>query len=186
MDLSQLDKQTPSEKTLKGFLLKNVDYTATEPIIKELNEFLIGRVDKFWEQVVIPLQEINRFDYNKLQWYFDLYKEGIDVHAKNSFDYVEITTENVERLMNFLKPLTLTQYASLGPSFLANSFSVLSYALRQILLQYRAKNLYCYNNPVEWIITAEDNPKLLEQASADVNDLIKIINNVGLLMSRKV
>ena len=65
MDFPGLDNQQFSEKTLKGFLLKNVDPNAKSPAVRQLNNFLVKRVDTFWDQVIIPIRNNGTFDGNK-------------------------------------------------------------------------------------------------------------------------
>ena len=178
-----------SERTLKGALLNNVDLKTENPTIQRLNHYLVKRVDEFWDTVVVPLKKIDRFDGNKIKWYFDVYKEGIDARklSENPFAFISVTDEVVTEIVEFYKDKTLTDYINLGNSFLTNTFMLLSSALRDRLVLYRREHIYSSTEPYEWIIKAEDEERgAMEHKGNLPNGVEDILKNIGLLKQKRV
>ena len=189
MDFPGLDNQQFSEKTLKGFLLKNIDLNTQNPAIRNLNQFLIQRVDKFWVDIVEPLHQQEKFNGNKINWYFEIYKEGIEAHkvAANPFTFFEITEKQIHDIVKFYKDKTLREYIELGTSFLSNSYSVLSSWVRDQLVLLRLEHIYASEKPSDWIIRAEaEEQGIMKQQPDVVPGLMDVVNNISLIMSRRV
>lgn len=190
MNFPCLENQTFSEKTLKGFLLKNVDANVkNNPSIQELNRFLIQRVDTFWDNVVVPLQESGNFDGNKINWYFEIYKEGVDARklGANKFQFGSVTNEQVYELVQLYKDKTLTEYIELGTCYLANSYSMLTSWVRDQMILIRLEHIYYSENPVDWIKRAEEEEQgVMSKKPDQIDGLMDIITNIGSLMSRKI
>ena len=189
MQFPNIDKQKYTDKTLKGFLLKNVDTNATNLHVKMLNQYLINRVDNFWEQVVLPLRKQNKFKPDKITWYFEIYKEGYEarrVHL-NPFPFIIINKEQVEEIINFFKDKTLLQYLELGTSYLANTYSLLSAWIRDQLIIKRLEYIYNSDNPCDWIKRAEQEENgIMSQKLDTIDGLQNILNNIGLIISKRV
>ena len=189
MDFSNLDNQNYSETTLKGFLLKNVDPKTSDPNVRELNNFLVKRVDRFWEEVIVPLRNNKHFDGNKINWYFQIYKEGHDARklANHPFTFASIDRKTVEDLTNYLREKTVTEYLELGTSFLSNSFTLLSSWLRDQLVYKRLQTIYVSDDPCDWILRAEEEENgTMSDNTCDIDGLTNVIRNIGTLMSRRV
>lgn len=189
MDFSKLDNQKFSERTLKGFLLKNVDPKSDDPKIQQLNHFLVDRVDKFWDQVVVPLQSNGVFDGNKINWYFQVYKEGMDAHkmAQNPFPFANIDQNVVEELVNQFKDKEMTEYLERGTSYLSNTYTLLSSWLRDQLVHRRLQHIYSSENPIDWIVRAvEEEEGVMKDNSTSVEGLLDVLNNIGLVLGRRV
>lgn len=189
MSFPGLDNQNFSDQTLKGFLLKNVDNSTTNPAVLHLNQYLIDRVDKFWNDVVVPLRKANKFDGNKINWYFEVYKEGYEARRlrTNPFPFVNLTESTIKDMVAFYKDLTLKEYIELGSSFLTNSYSLLSSWVRDQMALMRLEHIYTSENPHEWILRAEEEEHgIMEQKPDNIEGVMDILRNIGLLMSRKI
>ncbi len=189
MNIPTVDNQQFSEQTLKGFLLKNVDVTKKDPVIKLLNNYLIQRVDDFWDTVIVPLRRESKFDGNKINWYFEIYKEGLEAHkvSENPFKFVNITKDNVKETVRFLKDKTVIQYLDLGTSFLTSCFSLLSSWYRDQLVLKRLEHIYGNSDPYKWIIRAEEEENgIMREQTGDTPEVSKILNNIGLIISHRV
>lgn len=188
MSIPNPDNQHFSEKTLKGFLLQNVDLNTQNPAVRELNNHLIHRVDVFWNDVVVPLQKNNKFNGNKINWYFEVYKEGIDAHKlhNNPFDFIQVNEENIEKLVKFLKDKTLEEYLNLGTSFLTNAYSMLSSWMRDKMVFMRLEHIYNTDSPYDWIVRAEKEENGIMDKQPDlVPGLIDILHNLNLIISKR-
>ena len=189
MNHQALENQKFSEKALKGFLLKNVDPTTKDPAIQELNNYLVERVDTFWDTVVTPLSANGRFDGNKINWYFEIYKEGLEAQKLHShpFTFINITQEQIDQLIKLFEGRTLREYLELGTSFLSNSYTLLSASLRDQLILTRLKHIYNSDHPVDWICQAEEEEEgIMKQTGENSEELISILNNISLIISRRV
>nr|QBK87997.1 MAG: uncharacterized protein LCMAC202_03590 [Marseillevirus LCMAC202] len=183
------DNQQFSEKTLKGFLLKNIDLNTKNPTIQTLNLFFINRVDQFWVDVIEPLRQEGKFDGNKINWYFEIYKEGIEARkvGANPFTFIEIKEECIQNIVNFYENKTLKQYIELGTSFLSNSYTLLSSWVRDQLVLLRLEYIYYSDKPGDWIKRAEEEENgIMKKQSDMIPGLMDVINNIGLIMSRRV
>nr|QBK87132.1 MAG: uncharacterized protein LCMAC201_00340 [Marseillevirus LCMAC201] len=188
MDFPGLDNQQFSEKTLKGFLLKGIDPNSKNPAVQSLNIFCIHRVDKFWVDVIEPLCQKGTFDGNKINWYFEIYKEGIEAHkvSANPFTFIEIKEEQIRDVIKFYDNKTLKQYLELGTSFLSNSYTLLSSWVRDQMVLLRLEHIYSSENPCDWIICAETEEHGIMKQQPIIPGLMDIVNNISLIMSRKV
>ena len=188
MSVPTPDNQHFSEKTLKGFLLQNVDLNTKNPAVRELNGHLIRRVDVFWNDVVEPLQKAGKFNGNKINWYFEVYKEGIDAHKlrNNPFDFISVNAENVEKLVRFFQGKTLDEYLALGTSFLTNSYSMLSSWMRDQMIFMRLEHIYSSDNPYDWVLRAEEEENgIMDQKPDLVPGLIDVLQNLNLIISKR-
>lgn len=184
-----LPEQQFSEKTLKGFLLKNVDIGSKDSTIYLLNEFLIKRVDEFWDSVVIPLKALSKFNGNKINWYFEIYKEGLEARkvAKNPFLFVGITTDKIQSMVVFFKEKSPLEYIDLGTSFLSNCFSLLTSWYRDQLILKRLKTIYSSNSPHEWILTAEkEEHGIMSEQVTSIPEVAAILNTIKLILSKRI
>ena len=189
MDIPDPENQQFSEKTLKGFLLKNVDYQAQNPTINALNEYLIRRVDIFWDEVITKLQANDQFNGNKMNWYFEIYKEGYEARRlrDNPFNFVSITADDIEKIVQFFQGKTIVQYCEYGTSFLSNCYSMLSSWYRDQLVALRLEKVYHSDDPYDWIVTAEAEERgAMCQKPEVIKGLPDVINNIGLIMSKRV
>jgi hypothetical protein len=189
MSFPGLDNQQFSEKTLKGFLLKNLDLGNNNPSVQQLNAFLVKRVDEFWDQVVVPLCSDDKFDGNKINWYFEIYKEGLDARrlGAHPFTFFEIQESEIRKLVDFYNGKTLNEYIELGTSFLSNSYSMLTAWIRDQMVHLRLEHIYSSTNPVDWINRAEEEEKgIMDKKPDQVEGMVEVINNIGLIMSRRV
>jgi len=188
-----MDRPTPnnqqfSEKTLKGFLLKNVDPTTTSPIVQLLNQYLIQRVDIFWNTVIVPLCKETKFNGNKINWYFEIYKEGLEAHKVNAhpFTFVNVSEEKIKEIVNFFEEKTILQYLELGTSFLSNCFSLLSSWYRDQLVLTRLKHIYYGDDPYQWILRAEAEEHGVMKQRVAVKEVADIIRTIELIISRRI
>lgn len=184
-----LDNQEFSERTLKGALLQNVDLKTKNPTIQTLNHFLVKRVDEFWDTVVIPLKKLDKFDGNKIKWYFNVYKEGIDAHKlnENPFTFINISNDEIAEIVKFYKDKTLTDYINLGNSYLTNTYTLLTSAVRDHLMLYRMEHIYNSSEPYEWILKAEEEEHGAMEHKGDLPEGVEnVLQNIGLLMSKRV
>lgn len=189
VDIPGLNDQNFSDKTLKGFLLKNVDPNPANVHIQNLNKYLIDRVDNFWKDVVIPLRNMNRFDGNKINWYFEIYREGLESQKliDNPFNYLQSDEQKFEELVSFLSGKSLLEYLTLGTSFLTNTFAFLTSRVRDTMMLKRKEIIYVSNEPVNWIIKAEEEEHgLMTNCYGDDKRVQQIINNISLIIARKV
>lgn len=187
-----LDNQQFSEKTLKGFLLKNVNPNTKIPAVHQLNKFLVERVDKFWDDVVVPLQKDNHFDGNKIQWYFEIYKEGHEAKkVKNHpFIYLETSQDKLEELISTFQGKTVEEYIDFGTSYLSNAYTLLTSWKRDMLVLKRLETIYSSSNPCHWIYAAEKDEKnengVMRGIDCGIKGLDDVTNNIGLIISRRV
>ena len=187
--MNLIDKQHFSDKTLKGFLLKNVESASTNPAVKSLNAFCIARVDHFWDTVVVPLRAVDKFDGNKINWYYEIYKEGYEARkmALHPFSFVNISMETSEKILAMFKDKTLAQYLELGTSYLSDCYFLLSAWHRDQLLLKRLVNIYSSDKPVDWILKAEIEEKGIMKENVDTMvGVSDILNNIRLLMVKKI
>jgi len=184
-----IGQQKFSDSTLKSFILKNVDFSTKNPVIKELNAFLIERVNTFWDLVVVRLQKSDNFDGNKMNWYFDIYKEGIEAKKlkNNPFLMADIPEAKIAETILTLVEKTVLEYVQLGSTFLANSFALLSAYLRDKMIMLRLEHIYVSDDPYEWILAAEkeEHGKMSEKP-ADFDQVYNILNNINLIISKRV
>jgi hypothetical protein len=186
MEIPSADNQKFSESTLKGFLLKNVDPNTKDPVIQTLNQYLTNRVDEFWVNVVQPLKRINKFDGNKINWYFQIYKEGLEAQKvfQNPFTFITISEEKIIEIVQFFEKKTLLEYLALGTSFITNAFSLLSLWQRDQLVIKRFNHIYNSNDPSKWILRAEEEEHgIMQQVVDPITDILK---NIGLIISRRI
>ena len=183
-----LDNQKFSEKTLKGFLLKNVNPSPQTATDNTLNKYLRDRVDKFWIDVVIPLRSQGKFDGNKINWYFEIYKEGLEARkvGEHPFMFIEIHKDKVEEIVKFYANKTLEEYLALGTSFLSNSYAIMNSWMRDQMILQRLNHLYSSERPADWILAAELDEKGLMQQQETLPGLSDAIKNIGMLMARRV
>lgn len=189
MSMPTPDNQQFSDTTLKGFILKNVDPTSQSPVIQQLNEYLIKRVDTFWEHVVVPLRKAGNFNGNKMNWYFEVYKEGIEARKviDNPFSFINVTEDQIKEIIKFFQGKTIVQYCELGTSFLSNCYSLLSSWYRDQLVVFRLKKIYHSEDPYDWIVTAEAEERgAMSEKPEIIPGLADILNNIGLIMSKRV
>jgi len=186
--LSQLgQEQNYSEQTLKGFLLKNVDYKSNNPSVKTLNNFLIQRVDEFWDKVVVPLRKAKKFDGNKVNWYFQIYREGIEAKkVRDNQSLLTVEDEQILTMVDFFKGKTIKQYFDLGASYLSNCYMLLIAWQRDQLLLYRLEHIYTSDDPFEWILVAEKEEHGHMSKKLEIPDLPLVIKNLDLFISRRV
>ena len=188
MNVPNPENQTFTDSTLKGFLLKNVDNSNTDPAVVELNKYLVQRVDTFWDQVVVPLRKAGNFNGNKINWYYEVYKEGVEARRvrDNQFTFITIDTEKIQEIMKFFQNKTVVQYCELGTSFLSNCHMVLSSWYRDQLVMFRLEKIYSSEDPLDWILTAEKEERgAMSQKPVIIEGLESVINNITLLMSRR-
>ena len=124
-----------------------------------------------------------------MNWYFEVYKEGVEARRviDNPFSFVNITQEQIMEIVKFFQGKTIVQYCELGTSFLSNCYSLLSSWYRDQLVVFRLKNIYHSEDPYDWIVTAEaeERGKMSEKPEI-ITGLPDIINNIGLIMSKRV
>jgi len=188
-NIPPLNEQTFTETALRGFVFTPIENRMNDPGITFLNKFLEGRVDSFWEKVVIPLRQTNDFDPNKIKWYFEIYKEGLEAHTcrKNPFTFVEITQEQIEEIVEFYNNKTLKEYLNLGMTFISNTFTILSSWYRDQLVQHRLETIYNSQEPVNWIKTAEqEETGAMQKEIETVPGLKQVLENISMLMSRRI
>jgi hypothetical protein len=186
-----LSNQKFNDNDLKGFLLKNLDKNTTNPSIQLLNKFLISRVNTFWEYVVLPLKKLDKFDGNKINWYFEIYKEGLQAKKLNNLSqqYInlfDISHEQIIQLINFYKNKDIFEYIDLGTSFLTNTYTLLNAWSRDQLLQLRLKHIYFSDLPFEWILYAQQEEKGIMIEKPKIDGLTDILNNINLIISKRV
>lgn len=182
------DNQKFSDKTLKGFLLKGINFDSKNPAVQELNTFMVKRVDDFWETVVEPLRKTGNFDGNKINWYFQIYKEGRDARklSVNPFPYNQMTNDQVTEIVEFFQNKTLREYLELGTSYLTNTYASLSAWVRDQLILLRYKEIYSSEDPLDWISRAQEEEKgVMQKQVTEIPGLIDVINNIGLIISNR-
>lgn len=189
MQFPNIDNQKFSDKTLRGFLLKNVDSQTDNIHVKTLNKYLINRVDNFWDQVVIPLRKQGKFKPQKIEWYFEVYKEGYEARrvGKNPYPFLNIDGDKVKQIIEFFKDKSLLQYLELGTSYLTNTYSLLSSWTRDQMILTRLEKIYSSEDPCDWIKRAEEEEKgIMSQKLNYIDGLQDILNNIGLIISKRV
>lgn len=189
MNIPPLNNQEFSERTLKGFLLKNIDPNTKNPTFQQINYYLVNRVDEFWDKVVLKLQKDDNFDGNKINWYYEVYKEGIDAKklSKNPFVVMNIDEEKIKELVLFFKDKTIVDYLSLGTSFLSNSYTLLSSWMRDKMVLKRLEHIYFSDDPYDWIIKAQEEENGIMDEKPDIIDgLLDVIKNISLIMSKRL
>ncbi len=189
MEVPDPSNQQFSEKTLKGFLLKNVDPNAKSEDIQELNKFLVARVDAFWDVVMVPLRKAENFNGNKLNWYFEIYKEGVEAYKvkENPFTFLRISQEEIAEIVKFYDGKILLEYVDLGVSFLSNTYTLLTSWIRDEMIMMRLEHIYSSSDPYDWIVRAEkEEYGVMMQKPTSIPGLVDVINNIGLIMSRRV
>lgn len=189
MDFSHLDTQKFSDKTLKGFLLKNLDPAPKTELAAQLNYYITRRVDDFWEDVVMPLKTSGGFDGNKINWYFEIYKEGYEAKklALHPFCFNVLQREQVMGLVQFLETKDVMEYLELGTSFLSNAYTLLSSWIRDQMIALRLEHIYNSGNPLDWILRAEQEERgVMSQKAMDADIIYPILNTIGAIMSRRI
>jgi hypothetical protein len=184
-----LENQDFDDNNLKGFLLTNLDHKNKHPNVLIINDFLLKRVDLFWDSVVLPLRKLNKFDPNKIKWYYEVYKEGIEANkvSKNSFQFLNIDDKCITNIVNFYKNKSFEEYLSLGTSFLSNSYMILSAWYRDQLILQRLQNIYKSDDAYEWILEAEkEEHGLMSKNTFNVPEITEILQNINLIISRRV
>lgn len=177
-----------SEQNLKGFLLKNVDQNSNNPHIIELNKFLINRVEQFWKDIVIPLKEEQNFNPHKINWYFEIYKEGLESKKvqNHPFKLLKVSETDIKNLISEFDEKTLEQYLEKGMHYLSTVYSILSIWKRDTLLQRRSENIYDSPEPISWIHCAEEKEDLMKNEVKNLSQLDNLLQNISLLMAKKV
>ena len=189
MEIPTPENQTFSEKTLKGFLLKGVDPKSTNPTIQMINKILTKQVDAFWEAVVVPLRKGGKLDGNKINWYFQIYKEGYEARklVVHPFTAMVCDRESIVKIVREYEGKTIQQYLELGTSYLSNTLSILNAWSRDQLLMKRLTTIYKSDNPVDWIMTAEkEEHGIMKENTLDIQGLRELVQNITLLLARRV
>lgn len=186
MDIPEFNNPKFSEQTLKGFLLKHIEPNSTNPEVQELNHYQISRVDRFWESVIKPLEKEGKFDGNKIQWYFEIYKEGLEAH-KSREHATSIPDEKVDEIVEKLRGLKITEFIELGTSFLSNSFALLTAWVREKLIVYRLKHIYHSDSPIDWIHRAEaEEEGAMKQTIEGAEEVQEVMRKIALIMHHRI
>lgn len=183
------DNQDFSDTTLKGFLLKGIDKKSDNPTILALNKILTAQVDRFWEAVVIPLRKSKQLNGNKINWYFQIYKEGYEARklAVHPFTAMTCDEATVKGIIEEFKDKTLPEYIELGTSYLANAAAILNAWTRDQTLLKRLATIYSSDQPHEWIIAAEREERgIMKDTAGNVPGLRETLNNITILMAKRV
>ena len=183
------ENQEFSETTLKGFLLKNIDRKTDNPTILAINKILIAQVDRFWEAIVVPLRKSKQLNGNKINWYFQIYKEGYEARklALHPFTAMVCDEATVKSIIESFKDKTLTEYIELGTSYLANAASILNAWIRDQTLLKRLATVYKSDNPYDWVIAAEkEEHGVMKESVGNVPGLRETLNNITILLAKRV
>lgn len=183
------ENQDFSDSTLKGFLLKGIDKKSDNPTIIAINKILIAQVDRFWESVVIPLRKSKRLNGNKINWYFQIYKEGYEARKLVLHPFTAMTCDEatVKSIIAGFQGKTLTEYIELGTSHLANAAAILNAWVRDQTLLMRLKTVYNSDSPHEWIITAEKEENgVMKDTHGNIPGLRETLNNISILLAKRV
>lgn len=179
-----------SEKTLKGFLMKNVQPGAQDPRVKDLNSYLVARVDRFWDDVAVPLIKNGVFNPEKIVWYYEIYKEGIEARRvnQNPFVHVPVTQEIIDNIVDELLVLNVPELCDLGGTYLSSAYTVLCSWYRDELISKRYRLLYVSENPVDWITSAqaEEDGLMMMSATEGKPEVTDLLTRIGLIISRRV
>lgn len=175
------DKQKLSEASVKKMLLKNlIPIKAANgderklQVYTEINNFLKERVETFLK--ILP-EDTNP---NKIEWYFEIYKEGYDILNENKLS--KRSEEEIKDLIASFKNKSITDYCKMGSCFLADVFATLSAYYRDKLLEDRLKTVYTCSDPKVWFENAEE----LTVTKIEDPDVALILDIIQLLKSRKV
>lgn len=179
-------KVNMKKSDMNRLLTKNVDLRSQDPKVIDVNNFITERVNTFLNEVV---DEIPDFDCNKLEWYFEIYKEGLEIHKflNNNHPMIQITGQNIRSITEYFAGKTIEEYLALGLNYLTTVYSVLSTFIRNELINHRAATIYLTNNPVEWIKTAVSEERgEMSKKPEELEDVINVVSNIGLIISRRV
>ena len=185
----ELGKQTINDNNLRGFLLKNVNSQTQHPHEKLLNQFLENRVNMFFTSVVEPLRTMNHFNQDKIQWYFAIYKEGLEAYKvqANPFTFLNVSRDQINEIVLFLKDKDLLALCELGASFLTNAYTALTGYFRDQLVLVRLDTIYKSDKPVDWILIAEkEEDGLMKQNVDTVPEVHDVIQKITFLMNKRV
>lgn len=183
-------EQNYTDSNLRGFLLKGLKPNqGKNPDIAAANEYLTDSVDRFWRDIVEPLREKESFNPDKILWYFEIYKEGLEIRraAEKPCRFGQILDSDVEEIKKEFFELEFKDYLDLGNTYLANVYTVLTRWLGNRASKMRLANIYNSDAPVEWILTAEKEERgLMEQKPEGTDDIMPIIGKIGLIISMKL
>jgi len=158
-------------------------------LLEILNNHINEKLERFWEKVVIPLEQEGLFNPNKLRWYFEVYKEGIEANRviNNIFPFINISDNVVNDIISFYNHKTIEEYMELGSTYLSNTFMVLSAWYRNQMIMKRLKYIYKSEKPVEWIKEAEKEEwgKMTETVTLSP-ELYKIMENIKILCGTNI
>lgn len=202
------DKQKLSVKTMRASLLKNlipINDKNVPPgkegsekklqVYTEINEFLEDRVDKFLK-IILSFSDTDDFNPNKLSWYFEIYKEGTELKNSKPFSHFsQFDDLLILSSIDDLSKMSVKEMCNLGPNALSDIFANLSAWYREKLLNYRKKEVYVKNDPLQWFKAAEENDEAFmktmngnAEGLKDICDprVVSILDLIQLLRGRKI
>lgn len=183
-------EQTYTDTTLKGFILRNLRPNPNnDPALKAANDYLNTSVDNFWNDVVVPLREKGSFVPDKINWYFEIYKEALEVRKANAvpFPFGMVGDSEVDEIKEMFENAEMKDYIEMGTSTLSTVYSLLTNWLTRKASAMRLEKLYYSNTPVDWILKAEEEEHgIMSQKPSGTEDIMPILSKIGLIMSMKL
>ena len=186
------DKQRLSLAALRAQLLKNlINIPSNVPehkavVYREINKFLESKVDKFL--LLVNYDTLENFNPNKIEWYYEIYKEGLEVSASLGPIMDNDLEIKVKEIIDFLSPKSITEFCEMGSTRLSEYFVVLSSWCRDKLIEHRRKTIYNSLDPLMWIKNAEDQDQgaMMFTIQHLDKDMPFILDKIQLLKSRKI
>ena len=188
-----IEEQTYTDNNLKGFLLSKNNIhmfkNSNDTLIQEGVTVYENRVDNFMKDVVEPLKQENKLNVDKLQWYYEIYKEAQEarkVKTQSLFDK-DISHELIQSLIQTLKDKNVEELLSYGTSYISTAFSLISSWYRDMMILSRLDTLYYSEDPVEWIKKAEENEKDIMEINVDSDPSTRqLLHKMSLIMKLKI
>jgi len=150
--------------------------THTDPRVKKARVYIESQIEKFIEQVVVPLG--NDFDFKNLDKYWGIYREGCESRKIQPVIFNRPSQEQINQLIVLLNTDNIENLFSMGYTFLSDAYTTLNVYIREEMTKKRLETCFKSDNPVDWV-------KNFTPIEFDPLHK-KIIENLGVLLQLKI
>ena len=161
---------------IKKRLIGNIDQNSADNRVRILHKYLSNLVDSFYEKVIIPLQAEKKFMADHLEYYYEIYKEGVEVDKITKSNFNEPQKEMVEKLIAELKKKSFEELIHLGTTYLADCSKIITQWHRFELFRKRYSRIYNNEHPHMWILNAQHENAFAIDIDKDTSYILSSIN----------
>lgn len=158
--------ETIEDSQIKNSIIMNLPKPGN-PVTDPLRTACLAMVETFFRDIVQPMRERGGYPVSKTNWFFSLYREGIEATRlatqRNIFsDYVTIDKLAIESLVQRVNDTPLDELYGYGASFTANAMNVINGWYRDQAVLERYNLIYSTGDPLTWIDVISENESILK------------------------